>query len=330
MLESHQLLETFYLDKAMKLFLCNTPLQAMIAARIIDEEGLSLHECSLLYVCDGLNDKIHSSFVRLSSFMKYAKLIHRARSLSGVRRMRKFISSIGNVDEIYVACIDDSLAHYAISFTKGATIKTFDDGTANITPSSRYFTGRSGLGFRSALLKAFHALNGNRYNLKLVKSESVLHYSIYNGFDNVMDNVKHIELIGPHEIKSKVCSVFTGVNYTGYCKSKDYSDALKERVRIMLGELQGDVIYIPFDMEDRKFFVDHVIDRDLIAEEIVMSIIDRYEMVYLYGFADLPQNLFMDKKNVTVMPVCSSELIDDVVSCVNTLSYRSGSDVVIV
>lgn len=314
----------------MKLFLCNTPLQAMIAARIIDNESLDLHDCSLLYICDEVNDKAHSAFVKLSSLMKFAKLISGARSISGVRKMRKFISSIGKVDEIFVACIDDSLAHYAISFTKGAIIKTFDDGTANITSTSRYFLGKGITGLRAALLKAFHFINGNRYNLDLVKAESALHYSIYKDFDNVMNNVKHIELLGQHDEKRKLCNIFTGVDYHEYCKSKVDADALKERIRTKLRSLDGDIIYIPFNKSDEMFFSDYVIDRDLITEEIVISSICRYEMVYLYGFADLPQNLFMDKDNVKVMPVYSHELIQEVAACVNKLSYRSGSEVVTV
>lgn len=164
----------------------------MIVVRIIDEEGFFFYECFLLYVCDGLNDKIYFFFVRLFFFMKYVKLIYRVRSLFGVRRMRKFILSIGNVDEIYVVCIDDSFVYYVISFIKGVIIKMFDDGIVNIIFFSRYFIGCFGLGFRLVLLKVFYFINGNRYNFDLVKVELVLYYLIYKDFDNVMNNVKYI------------------------------------------------------------------------------------------------------------------------------------------
>ncbi len=240
--------------------------------------------------------------------------------------MRKFISSIGNVDEIYVACIDDSLAHYAISFTKGATIKTFDDGTANITPSSRYFTGRSGLGFRSALLKAFHFINGNRYNLDLVKAESVLHYSIYKDFDNVMNNVKHIQIFGDEPIKKGVCHLFNGVNYSNYCKSKKDAKSLKSKIYSFLKSLDGDVIYSSVSEKDQQIFSNYIVKHELIDVEYVNSLRQRYKVINIYGFADYMQNLLIDEPGIVIHPIYSDLLLGEVNECSRVLSSRCKID----
>ncbi|MEL7748233.1 glycosyltransferase family 52 [Enterobacter cloacae] len=310
----------------MKLFLCNTPLQAMIAARIIDNESLDLHDCSLLYICDEVNDKAHSAFVKLSSIMKFAKLISGARSISGVRKMRKFISSIGKVDEIFVACIDDSLAHYAISFTKGAIIKTFDDGTANITSSSRYFLGKGRTGLRAALLKAFHFINGNRYNLDLVKAESVLHYSIYKDFDNVMNNVKHIQIFGDEPIKKGVCHLFNGVNYSNYCKSKKDAKSLKSKIYSFLKSLDGDVIYSSVSEKDQQIFSNYIVKHELIDIEYVNSLRQRYKVINIYGFADYMQNLLIDEPGIVIHPIYSDLLLGEVNECSRVLSSRCKID----
>lgn len=312
----------------MKLFLCNTPLQALIASRIIATESIKLHDCAVLYVCDRLNAKANSAFVKISPLVKYAKLIEKARSISGVRCMRKFISQIGPVDEIFVACIDDSLAHYAISFTNGATLKTFDDGTANIIPSSSYFGKAGSRGVRGSLLKIFHRINGNRYSLEMVKAESKTHYTIYDRFSNVMKNTKFITLFEVSESNRDLCSVFTGVEFKDYCKTKGESELLIGKVRNFLSTLPGDVIYMGNLGVDEHQFPEHVVDRDLIVEETVISVINKYKRVDLYGFADLPQNLFMDKAGVTVKPVSAKELAPEVVKCVKRLSEISGSEVV--
>lgn len=300
----------------------------MIASRIIATESIKLHECSVLYVCDKFNAKANAAFVNISPLVKFAKFIEKARSISGVRCMRKFISQIGPVDEIFVACIDDTLAHYAISFTNGATLKTFDDGTANIIPSSPYFGEQGSSGLRRSLLKIFHRINGNRYSLDMVKDESAAHYTIYDKFPNVMKNTNFIPLYDAGVQKPELCSVFTGVDFRDYCKTKAESDLLIGKVGSLLKKLPGDVIYLGNLGGNGNHFPEYVVDRDLIVEETVMSIINKYNKVDLYGFADLPQNLFMDKEGVTVKPVIANELAPEVSKCVERLSQISSHPVV--
>lgn len=312
----------------MKLFLCNTPLQTLIASRIIEIENIQLHDCALLYVCDSTNKKAHKGFVTMSSLVKYARFVSPARSISGIQKIRRFIKQIGNIDEIFIACIDDSLAHYAISFSNCGTIKSFDDGTANIVKSSPYFERNVRGGIRALLLGVLHRANGNRYSLERIKFESVVHYSIYDKFKNVMSNVKNISLYDSDKNKKDMCSVFTGVNYNGYCNDHEEASSLRSKVRDFLKVLPGDVIYIGNIKKDKSHFHDHIVDRDLIVEETVMSVIDRYKKVDLYGFADLPQNLFMDKEGVTVKPVIAKELSPEVAMCVGRLSEISGTEAV--
>ncbi|HDC4355669.1 TPA: hypothetical protein O8L49_002486, partial [Enterobacter cloacae] len=140
----------------MKLFLINTPLQAIIAARIIELEQLELHDCSLVYVCDEINEKYTNSYLKIASLNKFSTFIPDIRSISGIKKLRSFIKNIGIIDCVYLACIDDTIAHYAISFANSPTLKTFDDGTANILPGSSYFIDKKTGSIRSSVLKLFH------------------------------------------------------------------------------------------------------------------------------------------------------------------------------
>lgn len=307
-----------------KLFLCNTPLQLLIASRIIATESIQLHDCAVLYVCDRFNAKANSALVKVSSLVKYATLIEKARSISGVRDMRKFISMIGPVDEIFVACIDDSLAHYAISFTNGATLKTFDDGTANILPGSSYFNDKKKGSVRALALSMFHRLNGNRYDMQKVKNESQVHYSIYTKYENAMSNVAHIEIFNEEQKKKDECHLFNGVNYVDYCKNKNDANSLKMRVLNFLKSTSGDTIYISPGDKDNRLFNEFIVKNDLIDIEYLESLRGRYSVVNIYGFADYLQNISIDIEGVVVRPIISSLLLDEVNTCSDVLSSRCG------
>ncbi|HBC9222051.1 glycosyltransferase family 52 [Enterobacter cloacae] len=310
----------------MKLFLINTPLQAIIAARIIELEQLELHDCSLVYVCDEINEKYTNSYLKIASLNKFSTFIPDIRSISGIKKLRSFIKNIGIIDCVYLACIDDTIAHYAISFANSPTLKTFDDGTANILPGSSYFIDKKTGSIRSSVLKLFHRMNGNVYNMKKIKNESIVHYSIYPEFANVMNNVKHIQIFGDEPIKKDVCHLFNGVNYSNYCKSKKDARSLKSKIYSFLKSLDGDVIYTSVSEKDQQIFSNYIVKHELIDIEYVNSLRKRYKVINIYGFADYMQNLLIDDPGIVIHPIYSDLLLGEVNECSRILSSRCKID----
>lgn len=328
MLESCFSSLTFAIGYQMKLFLINTPLQAVIVARIIELEKIELHGCSLIYVCDDINAKHLHSYSKIASLFKFSTFISNARSISGIKDLRAFIRNLGCVDCIYLACIDDSIAHYAISFTNGAKLKTFDDGTANISPNSSYFNDRKKGNFRSFALKIFHRLNGNTYDMQKVKDDSLVHYSIYSKYENVMNNVEHIELFEKDQTKKDTCHLFNGVNYVDYCNSNSDAKLLKKKIGDFLKTIEGDVIYISENEKDEYIFGDFIVRNELIDVEYLESLRKRYKVINIYGFADYLQNLFLDEPGIVIRPINSDLLLAEVNECSSVLSSRCKIDAI--
>lgn len=290
------------------LFFCFTPLQVLIAKSIIlsdDYEG-GQPECYVFALSDSKRYQHYYQLIEplcsrselvtsLPSFPFYLGWLKRRFSGAGYRN-------------IYLASIDSVFVQFFLSKVAFERVRTFDDGTANILKSSKYYTDESGIKLR---LKRFvWGVFGNRYSKERIVKESSLHYTLYPGFGNLIDNLKPVSLSYSEsgiytEPKKKRILVFVGTVLKDVLKVPGDHSLLLERTRTYyLEQSQCEAVYLPHPRDEFDYFPEiPKRESSLIAEEVIVELLNEYEEVLLVGFGSSTQfNLMAQSgiKNVVI------------------------------
>lgn len=175
------------------LFLCKTPLQARICLAIIEQKSLKNPE--VIYSTQhnsGLDRRYFFELQKktsLSTYLFFAPKKH-LNILNYLYEIKKLYSMhpMNRYDSIYLASIDNLLFRFIIKKNPQATLYGFDDGTANITPSSHYFNPET-----SWKLKLYRKLLGVP-SASIIKLSIKEHYSLYPNFQNIISASKIIPL----------------------------------------------------------------------------------------------------------------------------------------
>ncbi len=177
--------------KNVNLVICMTPLQVLIAEKII---GLYPNEEFYgLMIALNKNDKYNYYYERLDRACYKSKIINVQNPYIGLcifmlYKITKFFTV--NFNNVFVASVDNPFIHYVISSIKFDTLKTFDDGTANINISSVYYI-ESAYTLKVSL---FRKILGIKVDLEYLKKISSVHYTIYENIPNIVKNTKLIRL----------------------------------------------------------------------------------------------------------------------------------------
>lgn len=192
------------------LIMCVTPLQMLIAEKIIELKSDENFDILTIALSD--NSKYQSYFERvcqkcnsslyyiaepsLKGFIKYTKLL----------RLNKLDKEYKN---LYLASIDSRHFQYLVSKNNRANIFTFDDGTANIIKESSYYLDSKPPIWKRIIWRTM----GVKYYMDDIKSMSLTHYTIYKNIPNIIDNTFVIDLFDK-EIEQnnidKTLSIFLG------------------------------------------------------------------------------------------------------------------------
>ena len=188
------------LENQRSIIMCMTPLQLLIAEKIIQLN--SGNEFDLILVVKGeVNEKY------LHYYNRVKKLCHKAllfvRKSSGFSTFVKFVSTVKsqNMDQgyqsIYLANINTRYFQYIASININANLYTFDDGIANIT--SFFFKSSD---FKASQLKKmlWRAVGINFFTNDLI-DRSLLHYTLYSNIPNIIDKTVPISLIDEVQIR---------------------------------------------------------------------------------------------------------------------------------
>lgn len=176
------------------LFLCSTPLQARICLEIIKFNQLESYDVIYYTTHDTKRDQYYFEKLADNSHYHYycygKKKFKGLNSLTNISFIKKVPSTIKreNYKSIYIASIDSFLFRYLIRKHPESAIIGFDDGTANITPSSSYYNLDQRK--RTKFLNEILALPTPK---KVIDSIS-RHYTIYPNFTNFVDDDKLIFL----------------------------------------------------------------------------------------------------------------------------------------
>ncbi|WP_427837976.1 glycosyltransferase family 52 [Acinetobacter baumannii] len=201
-------MENFVKKRA--LILCTTTLQMLLAKKIIlNETGMSF-DCILLTMNDNKKHKYY--FNELSDKCENSLFFYmRERGLKNFFKFKKeFVRSGFRVDydEYFIASVDNYYFRYILSKDINAKIRTFDDGVANIIPSSIYYQGLNEPFLKKII---WNILGVKRSIFDIIKSSN-LHYTIYNNVNNIIPETRFIDILeNKNNIHgSQVVKIFIG------------------------------------------------------------------------------------------------------------------------
>lgn len=204
---------------------------------------------------------------------------------------------------IYMASIDSVYVQFVLSWAGFEEVRTFDDGTANILESSKYYRDEPGIGpkLKSLIWSAF----GNRYSKKRIINKSSVHFTLYPGFQNLIENLKPVSLnlsgidSGFEKKKDRIL-VFVGTVLKDVIQGTGDQSLLIERIRAYyLEQSKYDAVYLPHPRDEFDYFPE-IPKREstLIAEEVIFEFLNEYEEIDLVGFGSSTQFNLMAQPSV--------------------------------
>lgn len=256
----------------MNLIICHTPLQVVLAEKIMekypDEQFhiVSYYDIKTeknLYYFNRIkekSDKYNEIFIK--------KGFHFLASLFLCRL--KFLFK--RYDKVFVGSVDAILIHAILSSIKFHSLYTFDDGTANILPSSMLFVDQSNL-----KIKIVQKLLLNKFDLEKTKSASKKHYTIFN-VPNIIENTEFISIVEesrPSDGKKKSISILLGQPlYIEAEKNIELFQALVEKYQIDF--------YFPHPRDHFSLANIQYLSSPLIFEEFIPGLLKEYETLTIY------------------------------------------------
>lgn len=286
-------------------FLCRSPLQARICLHIIEHNKLKNFD--VIYTTQDNNDLDKSYYSMLSSkanFSTYVYVTKKSRDiynhLSGLMKVkRKWPKTIYN--NIYIASIDNYIFRYIIKQNPKATLFGFDDGAANISEFGHYYHLNA---YKKAILYSWLLRLPQPQTIKERLSK---HYTIYEGFKNIVPKDKLITLqvfdskSSSSNPSDRALTFFIGQPFHEYLNSKELS--------ILLNWLESQSIdYYVMHPREQKPLIDNikVLDKKgLLAEDAIFKnskdsrtkIISAYSTVLFNIPPDSAEKIYLSLSN---------------------------------
>lgn len=260
----------------MHLIICYTPLQVLIAEKIIEQ-----HPNETFFgvmICSAKNSKFDYYSRQLATkcydTLVMEQHIDRWNLFKELAYLKwKFCNK--SFEKVFVASINDLQIQTILSTIKFNQLFTFDDGTANIVPNSCFYIDEPNTKVRKWVNRLF----GNKFNVKKLKAISQGHYTIYPQFNNIIE--KRIPLVLNPQING--------------------NSTEKETINLLLGQpvyiekernisLAGKVIekfniqyYLPHPREQYQLNQVEYINTPLIFEDYISQQSDKYRYrIYTY------------------------------------------------
>ncbi|MGF2256347.1 glycosyltransferase family 52 [Acinetobacter baumannii] len=184
-------------DKKTSLVICFTPLQMLIAEKIVAQQpsvdlivvALNNNEKYIYYYNNFHHPNITKQYYLFdnnkSKFFKFINIVKFNKNF----KLEKFY------ENIYVSSIDNKYTHKILSTVNFKNLYTYDDGAANVVKNSIYFKQT----FMSKLKDILFKLMGVEFNLNKIKKISRKHYTITKGIQNIVEQTEYISIIEKKE-----------------------------------------------------------------------------------------------------------------------------------
>ncbi|AWL30330.1 hypothetical protein DJ533_18095 [Acinetobacter defluvii] len=280
--------------KNKNLLICLTPLQMMIASKIIDDNP-GIYDVLCFSYND--NEKYNHYFTKISekcdiSYRYIVESQGKIRRIFEFAKYRLFINRITkiNYDTVFLASVDNPFFHLLLSLLKKNEIHTFDDGTANIYKKSTYYVFPK----KSVLQYGILRFLGNTYHTQKVIDASVLHHTIYEGFENITQPLKPVKLmdLNIETIPNKSIKIYLGQPL------EDLNFKNEDKIFKFLKEHAVDH-YLPHPREKKQYDGFTYIHTPLIFEDYVVELLISGYSVEVYTLLSTAV-LNVEHKNLTV------------------------------
>ena len=264
------------------LIMCVTPLQMMIAEKIIQLNPEQ--DFDLLVIALSDNDKYRYYYDRLKNICISSLYYTTEKGMKGflnyIRKLKKNKLN-EKYESLYLASIDSRHFQYVLSRNKKANIYTFDDGTANIIPQSLYYSNSKPKLFKRMVWRGF----GIKHYMKDIKKSSTLHYTIYKDVPNIIEKTQFIKLYGEYKLSSTPVTRVVKM-YLGQPLEEISIDFNSQYVAEIIAKLDMDFYYPhPREKGIPKGEFD-IITSQLVFEDYIISYLEDNPgvMVKVYSF----------------------------------------------
>lgn len=287
----------------MNLILCYTPLQVLIAEKIIaqypEEKFYGVMLCSVQnskfsYYANRLKEQceqffsLHQRTDRIGLFSQIIRLKH------------QFCHK--QFDKVFLASINDLQIQFILSSIKFNHFYTFDDGTANIVPSSVYYQKEPNTFIRRGL----NLLLNNYYSVEKLKTLSEKHFTIYQGLSNIIEKTQFVDLFSTNieienkQTANKVTSILLGQPvYLEQAKNIALAEKVVKRFNIEY--------YLPHPREQYRLNQVNYIDTPLILEDyLAQHFGDKPCHIYTY-FSSAVLNIRHPNIRITALRIDTEE-----------------------
>lgn len=187
-------------DQQKSLIMCITPLQMLIAEKIIYKFKDQKFDVIIVALAD--NEKYRYYYKKLekiscNSFYYVPK--------DGFLGFLEYINLLkkngfaGKYANCFLASIDSRYFQYIISKNKNTNIYTFDDGMANIIKNSIYYTNENIPSWKKLI---WNFIGIDSY-MEDIKKSSKKHYTLYESVSNIIDNTESLKLFESSKSKGK-------------------------------------------------------------------------------------------------------------------------------
>lgn len=187
-------------DQQKSLIMCVTPLQMLIAEKIIHKFKDQKFDVIVIALAD--NEKYRYYYKKLekiscNSFYYVPK--------DGFLGFLKYINVLkrngfaGKYTNCFLASIDSTHFQYIISKNKNTNIYTFDDGMANIIKNSIYYTNKKIPSWKKLIWNFI----GIYSYMEDIKKSSRKHYTLYENVSNIIENTESLKLFESSKSKGE-------------------------------------------------------------------------------------------------------------------------------
>lgn len=284
------------------IIVCMTPLQALIAERIIENDSKNSYD--LIYITYYNQEKNKYYYDRISKKANKAKFLYVKKNFFTFFRITlTLLNDYENLyNELYVATIHDKYCHFLSSKVKYKKLKTYDDGFGNIYPNSVFYQ----KAHQSFLKKCILYILGINKSMQKIRAESEEHVTIYKNTSNIIGATKYIELFDDLKItpnNQKQVSFFLGQPLKEL--NENFNDSF---INDIISKIKVDY-YVPHPAEKYKIVGDvDIVKTDLIFEDFLIEKLNNCEIsnVIIYSFFSTALFNLNNYKGVKVISVYNS------------------------
>ncbi|STO55296.1 glycosyl transferase family protein [Canicola haemoglobinophilus] len=276
----------------MNLIICCTPLQVLIAEKIIDLYPENKFYGILFDALDNKKFELYGKRLKnkCHNFLIIGLNNTRLKKIKTIFSILKYKNQEFN--KVFLASIDKPLIHILLSNIKFKELYTFDDGTANITKTSFYYKEPENNIPRK--LQFIQTILGNKLDINKIKNISKLHYSIYPKKENIIDNIEYISLFekentNPSRVENNIRILLGQPIFNDVDKNIQIVKRVFEKYNIDY--------YFPHPRE--SYIVDNIpyIDTELIFEDFYFKESENKNIIIYTFFSGAVLNI-VNKENI--------------------------------